>query len=186
MLGISIALSSWFISLDDDVASDSSDSSSPPIDPEDPMRDYLISKRKEEKALKKIKKSKSKSKHKDETPEERRARKARKREKKDKKARKVKSEGMKGVEDLLSTLGRRGDSSRPRSSSPRMRRRSLSPSQSPVVDRHHRQPTRSYSRPRSPTDDYNPRNRHPIGYSDERQSEPRGHESHSRRTRDND
>ncbi|CAA7258533.1 unnamed protein product [Cyclocybe aegerita] len=67
----------------------SSASSGPDIDPEDPMRDYLIAKRKEEKALKKAKKSKSKGKHKDETPEERRARKARKKEKKEGKMKSV-------------------------------------------------------------------------------------------------
>ncbi|KAG6832345.1 hypothetical protein H0H87_001809 [Tephrocybe sp. NHM501043] len=76
--------------MDNDVESDSDASSSPPIDPEDPMRDYLLAQRKEEKALKKLKKSKSKSKNKDETPEERRARKAKKKEKH---ARKLKSEG---------------------------------------------------------------------------------------------
>ncbi|KAL0574205.1 RNA-binding protein Cwf29 [Marasmius crinis-equi] len=70
---------------DNDPGSDSSESSGPEIDPEDPMRDYLIQKRREEKALKKAKKSKSKGKHKDETPEERRARKERKRQKKEKK-----------------------------------------------------------------------------------------------------
>ncbi|KAI6100232.1 hypothetical protein EDD16DRAFT_287711 [Pisolithus croceorrhizus] len=77
------------------------------IDPEDPMRDYLIEKRKEMKALEKSKKSK-KGKHKDETSDERRARKERKREKKLRKGQK-KSEGVKGVEDLLKNLeGRDG------------------------------------------------------------------------------
>ncbi|KAJ3505574.1 hypothetical protein NLJ89_g7341 [Agrocybe chaxingu] len=89
---------------DNGAETDSSASSGPNIDPEDPMRDYLISKRKEEKAVKKAKKSKGKGKHKDETAEERRARKARKREKKE---RKMKSAGMKGVEELLNSLGRR-------------------------------------------------------------------------------
>jgi RNA-binding motif protein, X-linked 2 len=83
--------------------SDSSASTGASIDPEDPMRDYLIAQRKEEKALKKTKKSKGKTKPKDETAEERRARKAKKKEKK---AKKVKSEGLKGVEDLLKSLGR--------------------------------------------------------------------------------
>ncbi|KAF7352291.1 RNA-binding motif protein, X-linked 2 [Mycena venus] len=78
---------------DDDAASDSSASTGGSIDPEDPMRDYLIAQRKEAKALKKDKKSKSKGKHKDETPEERRARKARKAEKKSRKAAKKASEG---------------------------------------------------------------------------------------------
>ncbi|KAI6034542.1 hypothetical protein PISMIDRAFT_7015 [Pisolithus microcarpus 441] len=81
----------------DDVAETDSDASSVfSIDPEDPMRDYLIEKRKEMKALEKSKKSK-KGKHKDETPDERRARKERKREKKLRKGQK-KSEGVKGAE----------------------------------------------------------------------------------------
>ncbi|KAF8806243.1 RNA-binding domain-containing protein [Phlegmacium glaucopus] len=88
----------------EDVAaeSDSSASIGASIDPEDPMRDYLIEQRREERAQKKAKKSRGKTKHKDETPEERRARKAKKKEKKSKK---VKSEGLKGVEDLLKSLG---------------------------------------------------------------------------------
>jgi len=92
----------------EDVAaeSDSSASTGASIDPEDPMRDYLISQRREAKALKKAKKSKSKgkTKHKDETPDERRARKAKKKERR---SRKIKSEGLKGVEDLLKSLGGR-------------------------------------------------------------------------------
>ncbi|KNZ76451.1 RNA-binding motif protein, X-linked 2, partial [Termitomyces sp. J132] len=75
--------------MDNASESDSDASSFPPIDPEDPMRDYLLAQRKEKKALKKSKKNKSKSKHKDETPEEQQARKARKKEKR----RKQKSEG---------------------------------------------------------------------------------------------
>ncbi|KAJ6460728.1 hypothetical protein C8R47DRAFT_1160380 [Mycena vitilis] len=128
---------------DDDAASDSSASSDGGIDPEDPMRDYLIAQRQEAKALKKSKKSKSKAKHKDETPEERRARKARKAEKKSRKAKKA-SEGMRGVEALLITLD--GRPRRPSRSPPRQsRRRSGSPS------------GRDYSRPRSRSpayDDY--------------------------------
>jgi len=89
---------------DDAAESDSSAVTGASIDPEDPMRDYLIEQRREAKALKKTKKSKGKMKHKDETSEERRARKAKKKERK---ARKVKSEGLKGVEDLLKSLGRR-------------------------------------------------------------------------------
>ncbi|KAK7033610.1 hypothetical protein VNI00_012847 [Paramarasmius palmivorus] len=89
-----------------EASDDSSASSGPEIDPEDPMRDYLLEKRREEKAKKKSKKSKSKGKHKDETPEERRARKERKREKKAKKEKK-KSEGVKGVEALLASIGGR-------------------------------------------------------------------------------
>ncbi|KAF5393123.1 hypothetical protein D9757_001133 [Collybiopsis confluens] len=65
--------------MDEAPASDSSEDSGPEIDPEDPMRDYLLEKRREAKALKKEKKSKSKKKHKDETPEERRTRKERRR-----------------------------------------------------------------------------------------------------------
>ncbi|KAF5387675.1 hypothetical protein D9615_000721 [Tricholomella constricta] len=171
--------------MNEDPDTDSSASSSPPIDPEDPMRDYLLSKRKEEKALKKLKKSKSKGKHKDETPEERRARKAKKKEKR---ARKLKSEGMKGVEDLLSSLGRRGDvGGRPRSPSPRRRHRSPSSSRSPVDDRDRRYSTRDYSPPRSHSRPPDVRSRRPIGTSDEeRRREPYGRESHSRSTRDYD
>ncbi|KAJ7639504.1 hypothetical protein FB45DRAFT_905830 [Roridomyces roridus] len=110
---------------DGDAGSDSSASSADSIDPEDPMREYLIAQRKEAKALKKAKKSKSKGKHKDETPDERRARKARKAEKKARKAKK--SEGMRGVEELLNSLG----GSRPHRTSPspppRQRSRSASP-----------------------------------------------------------
>ncbi|KIL70344.1 hypothetical protein M378DRAFT_7215 [Amanita muscaria Koide BX008] len=92
--------------VDDADASEESDESAISIDPEDPMRDYLLAKRREEKELKK-KKTKSKGKHKDETPEERAARKARKRAKKEKKMKKMKSEGMKGVEELLKSLDQR-------------------------------------------------------------------------------
>src|ERR1700734_653231 len=92
------------------------------------MAEYLISKRKEDKALKKLKKSKpSKGKHKDETPEERRARKARKKEKKTKKLL-GKSEGMRGVEDLLASLGGGLD----RDDGPRRRERTRSRSRTPV------------------------------------------------------
>ncbi|KAG8218904.1 hypothetical protein J3R82DRAFT_4585 [Butyriboletus roseoflavus] len=84
--------------------SDSEASSTFSIDPEDPMRDYLLAQRKEMKALKKSKRAK-KDKHKDETPEERRARKERRREKKLRKE-KTKSEGVKGVESLLRNLAK--------------------------------------------------------------------------------
>ncbi|KAJ7771044.1 hypothetical protein DFH07DRAFT_239456 [Mycena maculata] len=131
---------------DDDAGSDSSASSAGSIDPEDPMRDYLIAQRKEAKALKKAgKKSKSKGKHKDETPEERRARKAKKAEKKARKGKKA-SEGMRGVEALLSTLDNRPR--RPRSASrspPTQLRRQRSRSRSPGRP----------GRPRSP--EYDPR-----------------------------
>ncbi|KAG6866123.1 hypothetical protein C0991_008431 [Blastosporella zonata] len=163
--------------MDDDVESDSDASSSPEIDPEDPMRDYLLAQRKEKKALKKLKKSKSKGKHKDETPEERRERKAKKKEKR---ARKLKSEGMKGVEDLLSSLGHRGDTGgRPHSPSPRRRYRSRTRSRSPS-DRDNRQSTRAYPpRSRSP----GTRSRRSIGSpEEERRDEPsHGREAHSRR-----
>lgn len=138
---------------DDGIESDSSVSSGPPIDPEDPMAEYLISKRKEEKELKnKSKKSKSsKGKHKNETPEERRARKARKKEKKTKKVAE-KSEGMRAVEDLLASLGGgreriagRRERSRSRSHTPVRRMRS---SHSPIHDRVTH--PRSRSRSRSP------------------------------------
>ncbi|KAH8096717.1 hypothetical protein BXZ70DRAFT_858335, partial [Cristinia sonorae] len=106
----------------DNVGSESSEDSGPEIDPEDPMRDYLLAQRKEQKALKKSKKSKDK--HKNETPEERRARKQRKKEKKEKKSRK--SEGMKAVEELLKELGGRdrGESDRRHHSSSPQRERS--------------------------------------------------------------
>ncbi|KAJ7462048.1 hypothetical protein FB451DRAFT_1267647 [Mycena latifolia] len=128
---------------DDDGASDSSASSAGSIDPEDPMREYLIAQRREAKVLKKAKKAKSKGKHKDETPEERRARKARKAEKKARKAKKA-SEGTRGVEELLSSLSARPR--RPRSTSrspPPQLRRQRSRSASP-------RNRRAYSRPRSP------------------------------------
>jgi RNA-binding motif X-linked protein 2 len=48
-------------------------SSAPSIDPDDPMRDYILQKRREEKRMEKRSK---KRKHPDETPEERRLRKA--------------------------------------------------------------------------------------------------------------
>lgn len=65
----------------DDGASESSASSAPNIDPDDPMRDYLLEKWREERAKKREKKTKSNKRRKDETREERRARKERKREK---------------------------------------------------------------------------------------------------------
>ncbi|KAG9015841.1 hypothetical protein FRB93_012406 [Tulasnella sp. JGI-2019a] len=55
-------------------------SSAPSIDPEDPMRDYLLAKRREEKGKSKSKKSKKRE---GETPEERRARKERKKAKRE-------------------------------------------------------------------------------------------------------
>ncbi|KAJ2988350.1 hypothetical protein NUW54_g9141 [Trametes sanguinea] len=72
------------IIMDAEEGSESSEESGPDIDPEDPMRDFLIAQWKEERA--KGKKSKSKRKHKDETAEERRARKARKKGRKEKKS----------------------------------------------------------------------------------------------------
>ncbi|OBZ70388.1 hypothetical protein A0H81_09669 [Grifola frondosa] len=141
--------------IDDNAASESSDSSGPSIDPEDPMRDYLLAKRKEEKALKRAKrskpKSKSKGKHKDETPEERHARKEQKKRRKQQ----VKSEGMRGVEALLSTLGTGGDRADRRRSSASPDRRSRSRSRTPhrEFDRRVRYPAddrRGHSRNRSP------------------------------------
>ncbi|TFY74417.1 hypothetical protein EWM64_g9595, partial [Hericium alpestre] len=90
----------------DEAASDSSAESAPDIDPDDPMRDYLLQKWREERQAKKAKRGKSKGKHKDETPEERRARKERKKLKKARKAA-GKSEGLKGVEALLQSLDER-------------------------------------------------------------------------------
>ncbi|KAG8865140.1 hypothetical protein FRB96_000029 [Tulasnella sp. 330] len=68
------------VNADDD---DGSMSSVPSIDPEDPMRDYLLAKRREEKGKSKLKKSK---KHEGETPDERQARKERKKAKKEAKS----------------------------------------------------------------------------------------------------
>jgi len=61
----------------DHVSDDGSVSSAPEIDPEDPMRDYLLAKHKKEKEKLKSRKRKRP----DETPEERRARKERRRAK---------------------------------------------------------------------------------------------------------
>jgi RNA-binding motif X-linked protein 2 len=114
-------------------------SSLPSIDPEDPMRDYLLAKRKEESKEKK-KKSKGKRKREDETPEERKARKARKREKKERERR---SKLLEASES--SDRRRRGDRDGGGERSP-LRRRSRSPdrdyrsrrsrSRSPVGRRH--------------------------------------------------
>jgi len=115
----------------DDPGSESSTSTAPNIDPDDPMRDYLLEKWRAERAKKKGKKAKSKGKHKDETPEERRKRKERK---KDKRARREasKSEGLKGVEALLRSLDRGGERGRrgTLSNGDRSRSRSRSPSAS--------------------------------------------------------
>ncbi|RXW25794.1 hypothetical protein EST38_g19 [Candolleomyces aberdarensis] len=127
---------------DDGAESDSSDSSAISIDPEDPMRDYLIAKRKEEKAKKKDKgKKKSKGKHSNETPEERAARKAKKREKKEKKAKKAgKSEGVRAVENLLKGLGKPDMGRKPsRSRSPDERQHRSRPDS----DQHRRHASRS-------------------------------------------
>jgi RNA-binding motif protein, X-linked 2 len=97
------------------------------------MYEYLVAKRKEEKALKKVKKRKSKSRHKNETPEERQARKDRKKEKKERRAWKGKSEGIKGVEDLLNSLGGHAPGRTLSRSPSRTRHRSLSSDR----DRHH-------------------------------------------------
>ncbi|KAI9513288.1 hypothetical protein F5148DRAFT_971951, partial [Russula earlei] len=106
---------------DYDPGSESSASSAPNIDPDDPMRDYLLEKWREERAKKKGKKATSRGKHKDETPGERRERKKRKREKKAKREA-SKSEGLKGVEALLRSLGGGGGSREERRSrSPRRR-----------------------------------------------------------------
>ncbi|KAF9651691.1 hypothetical protein BDM02DRAFT_3184211 [Thelephora ganbajun] len=105
------------------------------IDPEDPMREFIIAQRREERAGKK-KKSK---KHKDETPEERRARKERKREKKAKKLLQGKSGAMRGVEELLRSLGDEEDGGQ---RMPPRRSRSKSPSPS---RRDRRGPRRSRS-----------------------------------------
>ncbi|KAG9018828.1 hypothetical protein FRB90_009115 [Tulasnella sp. 427] len=77
------------------------------IDPEDPMRDWLLSKFKDEKGKTKSKKSK---KHEGETPEERRARKERKRAKREAKAKKEGEERDKERERSVPSKRRRGDS----------------------------------------------------------------------------
>ena len=69
------------------------------------MRDFIIAQRLEERAGKKRKSKK----HKDETPEERRARKERKKDKKAKRLLQQKSDAMRGVEELLKSLGGVGD-----------------------------------------------------------------------------
>ncbi|KAI0677268.1 hypothetical protein C8Q78DRAFT_1065855 [Trametes maxima] len=175
----------------------SEDDSGPEIDPEDPMRDYLIAKRKEEKA-KKGKKSKSKRKHKDETPEERQARKERKKLKKEK----TKTAGMKAAEELLNSLYEAGTTGR--------RRRSISPqrsrSRTPIRERdsesrrNRYSPTvrRSRSRDRSPLrrsrsrtpprhsrsrPDRSPRSR---PYDDERRDVRRDETDYRRARRDDD
>ena len=152
---------------DDDARSDSSTSSGPAIDPEDPMYEYLVAKRKEEKALKKTVKIKSKNRHKNETPAERQARKARKKEKKERRARKGKSEGIKGVEHLLNSLGGR-DFGRPSSPS-RTLRRSRSRSLSPMGNRHRHQPL-CHSRSRTPPGNRSSPRRLSYQYSDEKRS----------------
>ncbi|EJF62336.1 hypothetical protein DICSQDRAFT_104771 [Dichomitus squalens LYAD-421 SS1] len=159
------------IVIDGDEGSESSDDSGPEIDPEDPMAEYLIAKRKEEKLAKKGKKSKSKRKHRDETPEERRARKERKRLKKEK----GKSAGMAAVEDLLKSLGGGTEpSDRRRSASPRRSRSRTPPAREYVRDRdryspgsrHNRSRERSPPRRRSPTPPY--RSRHENDDDDRR------------------
>ncbi|KAI0254813.1 hypothetical protein BJV78DRAFT_1183099 [Lactifluus subvellereus] len=90
----------------DDPGSESSASTAPDIDPDDPMRDYLLEKWREERAKKRAKKSKSKGKYKNETPDERRARKERKKEKRARREA-TKSDGLKGVEALLKSLDER-------------------------------------------------------------------------------
>lgn len=166
----SISFCRTYLKLSTDGAdSDSSASTGASIDPEDPMRDYLIAQRKEEKkASKKAKKSKGKEKHKDETPEERRARKAKKKEKKEKKAA-AKSTAMKGVEDLLNSLGKVPP---PDPREERSRRRSRSPSR----ERRSRSPYRGHSRHSPYADERYPPRR--SRYSDE---EDRSYGQHSRR-----
>ncbi|KAI0682127.1 hypothetical protein C8T65DRAFT_629192 [Cerioporus squamosus] len=163
--------------MDEAEASGSSDSSGPEIDPEDPMRDYLIAQRKEEKAHKKGKKSKSKRKHKDETPEERRARKERKRLRKE-----GKSAGMKAAEELLQSLGGGVDSEarRRRSVSPR-RSRSRTPTRGRDMDE--RRSRYSPARRRSGS-----RERSPAGRQRRRSPTPpyRSHDDPRQRRRDDD
>ncbi|OSD04560.1 hypothetical protein PYCCODRAFT_1443825 [Trametes coccinea BRFM310] len=139
------------IIMDAEEGSESSEESGPDIDPEDPMRDFLIAQWKEEKAKKG--KKKSKRKHKDETPEERQARKARKKARKEKK-----SAGVKAAEELLASLGGLGgglpsSDRRRRSPSPRRSRSRTPVRERDGDDRRSRySPTRrrSISRDRSP------------------------------------
>lgn len=144
---------------DSEEHSDSSASSGPDIDPEDPMRDYLIAKWKEERATHKSKKKKkSKGKRKDETPEERAARKARKKERKTKKQ---KSEGVRAVEDLLSSLAHRETDRRSKTPQTRSSRRSRSRSpvrdSRPFPDKHE---SRGHKRRHSDDERTGGRNRH--------------------------
>lgn len=94
--------------LDEDQGSESSVSSAPSIDPEDPMYDYLVAKRKEEKARKGTKKAKYKS----QTVEERRARKERKKMKKAARGTNGRSERLRAVERLLGHANDSYDESR--------------------------------------------------------------------------
>ncbi|KAI0053712.1 hypothetical protein FA95DRAFT_1462851, partial [Auriscalpium vulgare] len=160
--------------VDDDGGSESSASSAPDIDPDDPMRDYLLEKWREERAAKKTKKTKSKGKHKNETPEERRARKERKKEKKGKRHAK-KSDGLKAAEALLKSLGRRdrgeedegqrrGPSPSPSRSPRRSRSRSLPMADRRDAHRHSRSRSRSPARTRPRGEDRSPRARD-RGYS---------------------
>lgn len=132
--------------------SDSSASTGASIDPEDPMRDYLIAQRREAKA----KKARRKKKHKDETPEERRARKAKRKEKKE---RHVKSAGVKGVEELLQSLTKRGGDFGAEPTSERNLPQDRSTSRNPKSASNRR--ARSRSRDRSPYRGDSGRDRHP-------------------------
>ena len=167
-----VALISLFAD-DEGHESDSSGTSAASIDPEDPMRDYLLAQRKEAKAKRKEKKNKSKGKHKDETPEEKAARKARKKEKKLLKAKKGHSEGVKAVQDLLSSLGvdRRDVRMRSRSRSPGGRR-PRSRSRSPAHVRRRRSP--------SPSERHNSRRSHSPAERHDRGSNDRAHRSRYR------
>ncbi|KAI0082495.1 hypothetical protein K474DRAFT_1633728 [Panus rudis PR-1116 ss-1] len=168
--------------IDDGAMSDSSGSSGPDIDPEDPMRDYLIAKWKEEKAAKKSKKKSKK--HKDETPEERRARKERKKEKKLKKAA-GKSAGMKAVEELLAELDGQGANQRRRRSPDHSR----TPSRSRSPRRNHRDRTpeqrRYHSRSRTPPR-YAVRSPTPEQRDRETRTRNDGHDRYGSRSYDRD
>lgn len=199
IVGTSVRLSCAKLSLttpsDGGAPSESSDDSAPDIDPEDPMRDYLIAKRKEEKVLKKKSKSKPKRHREDETPEERRARKERKKARK----RMEKSEGVQGVEELLKSLEsgkfdreRRRD----RSFSPNGRPGSRSRTPPRRQDRKdYGESGRSTSRERNPeTRDRSYRSRpsrsrspRPMGkIEDERRDNARRHDSMDERSRHSD
>lgn len=169
-------------------------SSAPSIDPEDPMRDYLLQKRKEEKGKSK---SSKKRKHDGETPEERRARKERKRAKKEAKTRgqdDSKSHRHR-IEDRAGDIERVGPHHRRLSNSPprrpnrspspfreRVRSSKRSPSRTPPKRSNGSRLNRS---PVHPIDGRNAGNRGPqddsIPHMDRQRDNQSSHNDHRRR-----